>query len=55
MSDDPRRPFLRRYTLQELLVGMSPKAMREAFGWGPDVGREVVEYEPRSERDSSDQ
>jgi antitoxin MazE len=31
------------YTLEELLVGMTPKAMREAFDWGPDVGREDVE------------
>ena len=30
------------YTLDELLVGMTPKAMREAFDWGPDAGRENV-------------
>jgi antitoxin MazE len=35
-----RRPV---YTLDELLVGMTPKAMREAFDWGPDAGRENVE------------
>jgi antitoxin MazE len=31
------------YTLAELLVGMTPKAMRNAFDWGDDVGREDVE------------
>ena len=31
------------YTLDELLVGMTPEAMREAFDWGPDLGRENVE------------
>lgn len=31
------------YTLDELLVGMTPEAMRNAFDWGPDIGRENVE------------
>ncbi len=31
------------YTLDELLVGMTPDAMHEAFDWGPEVGDEVVE------------
>ncbi|MFI5021651.1 MAG: AbrB/MazE/SpoVT family DNA-binding domain-containing protein [Alphaproteobacteria bacterium] len=31
------------YTLDELLVGMTPEAMHEAFDWGPAVGHEVVE------------
>jgi antitoxin MazE len=31
------------YTLDELLVGMTPESMREAFDWGPDMGREKVE------------
>lgn len=31
------------YQLAELLVGMTPDAMHEAFDWGPDVGDEVVE------------
>jgi antitoxin MazE len=31
------------YTLAELLVGMTPEAMHEAFDWGEDVGRERVE------------
>jgi len=25
------------------LKGMTPEAMREAFDWGPDRGREIVE------------
>jgi antitoxin MazE len=32
-----------RYNLADLLVGMTPEAMREAFDWGPDVGSEAVE------------
>ena len=31
------------YGLDELLVGMTPAAMHEAFDWGPDLGREAVE------------
>jgi antitoxin MazE len=31
------------YTLDELLVGMTPEAMHEAFDWGEDRGREIVE------------
>jgi antitoxin MazE len=36
-------PAVPRYTLEELLVGMTPEAMHEAFDWGPDVGREIVD------------
>jgi antitoxin MazE len=36
----PARP---RYVLAELLKGMTPQAMREAFDWGPNKGREIVE------------
>jgi antitoxin MazE len=36
----PARP---RYALKELLQGMTPAAMREAFDWGKDAGREAVE------------
>ena len=36
-------PTKRRYRLEDLLVGMTPEAMHEAFDWGPDVGREAVE------------
>ena len=32
-----------RYVLKDLLVGMTPKAMRKAFDWGPDIGREAVD------------
>ena len=31
------------FTLAELLVGMTPESMRDAFDWGPEVGREIVE------------
>ena len=31
------------YTLDELLVGMSPGEMHDAFDWGLDLGREAVE------------
>ncbi len=30
------------YKLEELLSGITPKAMRKAFDWGPDKGREKV-------------
>ena len=36
-------PARRRYVLSDLLDGMTPQAMREAFDWGPDRGREIVE------------
>jgi antitoxin MazE len=36
----PARP---RYVLSELLEGVTPEAMREAFDWGRDKGREIVE------------
>jgi antitoxin MazE len=29
-----------RYALEDLLVDTIPAEMREAFDWGPDVGRE---------------
>jgi antitoxin MazE len=36
-----------RFTLQELFPGKSPSEWRnayaDAFDWGPDVGREIVE------------
>lgn len=32
-----------RYVLADLLKGMTPEAMRDAFDWGPDKGREIVE------------
>jgi antitoxin MazE len=36
----PARP---RYVLASLSKGMTPEAMRQAFDWGPDKGREIVE------------
>jgi antitoxin MazE len=33
----------RHYVLADLLKGVTPQAMREAFDWGPDRGREIVE------------
>lgn len=33
----------RRYVLADLLTGVTPEAMREAFDWGPYQGREAVE------------
>ena len=36
-------PAQPRYVLAELLKGVTPEAMREAFDWGPDKGREIVE------------
>jgi antitoxin MazE len=30
------------YSLAELLEGMTPEAMHEAYDWGPDQGRENV-------------
>ena len=36
----PARP---RYVLADLLEGITPEAMRQAFDWGPDKGREIVE------------
>lgn len=31
------------YRLEELLENMTPESMHEAFDWGEDVGREVVD------------
>ena len=36
-------PIKRRYRIEDLVSDMTPEAMREAFDWGPDVGREVIE------------
>jgi len=36
----PSRP---RYRLEDLLTGMTPRAMRAAYDWGPDKGREAVD------------
>jgi antitoxin MazE len=41
------RRAIPRFTLTELFQGKSPEEWREAyagaFGWGPDVGREIVD------------
>lgn len=31
------------YRLEQLVAGITPENMREAFYWGPDIGREVIE------------
>jgi antitoxin MazE len=36
-------PAGRRHALADLLGGVTPEAMRDAFDWGPDRGREIVE------------
>jgi antitoxin MazE len=36
-------PSRKRYKLSDLLVGMTPQAMHEAYDWGDDLGREIVE------------
>jgi antitoxin MazE len=36
----PARPH---YALADLLIGMTPEAMHEAFDWGPDRGREAID------------
>jgi antitoxin MazE len=37
------RPSAPRYVLADLLVNMTPQAAHEAFDWGDDVGREVID------------
>ena len=37
------RPTGPRYKLNDLLHGLSRRAMRSAWSWGPDKGREIVE------------
>lgn len=34
-----------KYTLAELLKGYSPERRHKETYWGPDVGKEIVEYE----------
>jgi len=38
------RPAQPRYKLEQLLTGINPKAMREAWKWGLEKGREAVEH-----------
>lgn len=37
------RPATPRYRLADLLRGVTPEAMRQAWSWGEDKGREAVE------------
>lgn len=46
MADEDRlivEPLTKAWRLENLLVGMSPEALHEAFDWGDDQGREVVD------------
>jgi len=36
-------PVSPAFSLQDLLVNMTPAAMRDAFDWGEDAGRERVD------------
>jgi antitoxin MazE len=36
-------PVAPAFSLQDLLANMTPEAMREAFDWGDDAGRERVD------------
>ena len=36
-------PVKSKRTMADMLVNVTPQAMREAFDWGEDVGREVVD------------
>ena len=36
-------PLRKRLTLEELMENVTPEAMREAWDWGEDVGREIVD------------
>ena len=36
-------PVAQAWRLEDLLVGMTPKAMAGAFDWGGDRGREAVD------------
>lgn len=36
-------PAIKAWRLEDLLMGMTPEAMHEAFDWGDDRGREMVD------------
>ncbi len=36
-------PATKAPRIEDLLKGMTPEAMREAFDWGDDLGREALE------------
>jgi hypothetical protein len=49
MTDGPPKSERPRYRLEDLLVGMTPEAMRETFAW--DEGKDdrgVIEDPPES-------
>ena len=37
----PKKP--RKYSLRELLRGITPDKVHEEIDWGPDVGREIID------------
>ena len=37
------RPSMPRYELANLLENMTPQAAHDAFSWGDDLGREVID------------
>lgn len=46
IADGPRliiEPVTEVWRLEDLLAGMTPEAMHEAFDWGDDRGREAVD------------
>jgi antitoxin MazE len=36
-------PARKTYSLEQMMENVTPEAMREAWDWGPDVGREIVD------------
>jgi len=43
-TEDDKHSSRQAHSLSDWLAGLSPKLMREAFIWGPDLGREVVAH-----------
>lgn len=31
------------YELEDILANLTPEAAHEAFDWGPDLGREIID------------
>ncbi len=36
-------PVRKPFTLEQMMGNVTPEAMREAWDWGDDVGREIVD------------
>lgn len=36
-------PVRKTYSLEQMMENVTPEAMREAWDWGDDVGREIVD------------